>query len=92
MALDVLKSGAAFSRVMDAKGRKMIDGDFAADARLAQHHKDVRLILEAAGRAGIELPLSRLHDELLADLESRGLGELDNSAIIRAYDPPAGGG
>ena len=27
--LEILQSGAAYSRVMDAKGRKMIDGDFA---------------------------------------------------------------
>jgi 3-hydroxyisobutyrate dehydrogenase-like beta-hydroxyacid dehydrogenase len=91
VALEVLRSGVAYSRVMDAKGRKMIDGDFTADARLSQHHKDVRLILDAATSAGIDLPLSRLHDELLADLEARGFGGLDNSGIIRAYDPPAAG-
>jgi 3-hydroxyisobutyrate dehydrogenase-like beta-hydroxyacid dehydrogenase len=91
VALEVLRSGVAYSRVMDAKGRKMIDGDFTPDARLSQHHKDVRLILDAATSAGIDLPLSRLHDELLADLEARGFGGLDNSAIIRAYDPPAAG-
>jgi 3-hydroxyisobutyrate dehydrogenase-like beta-hydroxyacid dehydrogenase len=92
LTLDVLKSGAAYSRVMDAKGRKMIDGDFAPEARLGQHHKDVRLILEAATRAGVELPLSRLHDQLLGEVAARGLGGLDNSAIIRAFDPPAAGG
>lgn len=92
LALDVLKSGAAYARVMDAKGRKMIDGDFAPEARLSQHHKDVRLILESAARAGRDLPLSRLHDQLLAGLEGRGLGGLDNSAIMRAYDPPDFGG
>ena len=92
VALEVLQSGAAYSRVMDAKGRKMIAGDFAPEARLSQHHKDVRLILAAAARCGATLPLSQLHDFLLSDLEQRGLDELDNSAIIRAYDPPDGGG
>jgi len=92
VALEVLRSGVAYSRIMDVKGRKMIDGDFTPDARLSQHHKDVRLILDAATRAGIDLPLSRLHDKLLADLEARGFGGLDNSAIIQAYDPPARGG
>jgi 3-hydroxyisobutyrate dehydrogenase-like beta-hydroxyacid dehydrogenase len=88
LALDVLKGGAAYSRVMDAKGRKMVAGDFAPEARLSQHHKDVRLILAAAARCGVTLPLSQLHEFLLGDLESRGLGDLDNSAILRAYDPP----
>jgi 3-hydroxyisobutyrate dehydrogenase-like beta-hydroxyacid dehydrogenase len=91
LALDVLRSGVAHSRVMDAKGRKMIEGDFAPEARLSQHHKDVHLILEAASRAGIDLPLSRIHDRLLTNLEEQGLGGLDNSAIIRAFGRPAEG-
>lgn len=84
--LEILTSGPAYSRAMDAKGRKMIEGDFAAEAKLAQHLKDVRLILEAGGRAGVDLPLSGLHETLLAHLEEIGLGECDNSAIIRAYE------
>jgi 3-hydroxyisobutyrate dehydrogenase-like beta-hydroxyacid dehydrogenase len=90
LALEVLRSGAAYSRVMDSKGRKMIERDFTPEARLSQHHKDVRLILDAAGRAGIDLPLSRVHDRLLADLEGQGLGGLDNSAIVRAFGRPEG--
>lgn len=91
LALEVLRSGAAYSRVMDAKGRKMVEGDFTPDARLSQHHKDVRLILAAAAGNGATLPLTQLHDYLLATLEERGFGDLDNSAIVRAYDPPGGG-
>ncbi len=89
--LDILRSGAAYSRAMDAKGRKMIDGDFAPEAKLAQHLKDVRLILEYGGRAGASLPLSRLHEGLLAGLVARGMGDLDNSAVARAFDPEGAG-
>ena len=56
--LEMLQSGAAYSRVMDAKGRKMIDGDFTPEAKLAQHLKDVRLILAEGDRTGAALPLS----------------------------------
>jgi 3-hydroxyisobutyrate dehydrogenase-like beta-hydroxyacid dehydrogenase len=86
--LDVLRSGAAYSRAMDTKGRKMIEGDFAPEARLAQHLKDVRLILDAGRRSGATLPLSELHERLLAGQTDRGLGDLDNSAVIRAFEPP----
>ena len=89
--LDVLRSGAAYSAVMDAKGGKMIAGDFAQEARLAQHLKDVRLILAAGAKAGAALPLSELHERLLADLVARGLGECDNSCVIRAFDAEGGG-
>jgi 3-hydroxyisobutyrate dehydrogenase-like beta-hydroxyacid dehydrogenase len=85
--LDILKSGAAYSRVMDAKGRKMIDGDFAAEAKLAQHLKDVRLILATGEEVGAWLPLSGTHEVLLAELVARGFADADNSAVIRAFDP-----
>lgn len=84
-ALRVMQASLAYSRVMDTKGRKMIEGDYAVEARLAQHHKDVRLILELARRAETRLPLSELHSQLLSKAESRGFGEADNSAIIEAY-------
>jgi 3-hydroxyisobutyrate dehydrogenase-like beta-hydroxyacid dehydrogenase len=84
--LEVLRSGAAYSRVMDAKGEKMLRRDFAPQARLAQHLKDVRLILDQAARAGARVPLSELHRALLERVVELGGGDEDNSAVLRAYD------
>lgn len=84
-ALEVLRAGPAYSRVMDTKAGKMLDGDFAPQARLAQHGKDVRLILSAGEQHGAMLPLSTLHDQLLSRLVQSGFGDLDNSAIIKAF-------
>lgn len=86
VALEVLKAGPAWSRVMDTKGQKMLTGDFEPQARLAQHLKDVRLMNEAGVTAGATMPLSHLHERLLESLVDAGLGDLDNSAIIRAFD------
>jgi 2-hydroxy-3-oxopropionate reductase len=85
-ALEVLKAGAAYSRVMDDKGEKMLHHDFAVEARLSQHLKDVRLILAAAAAKGAKVPLSQLHRQLLERLEAAGYGDADNSAIIMAYE------
>jgi 3-hydroxyisobutyrate dehydrogenase-like beta-hydroxyacid dehydrogenase len=82
--LAVLKEGNSYSGVMDTKGRKMVEGDFSLQAKLSQHAKDVRIILEEAERGGVSLPLSRLHLQLLEAADAAGWGELDNSAIIRA--------
>jgi 3-hydroxyisobutyrate dehydrogenase-like beta-hydroxyacid dehydrogenase len=82
-ALQVLMNSPAYSRTMDAKGPKMVNGEFAPQARLAQHIKDVRLMLEEAARGGASLPISAVHLELLEQAEAAGLGDLDNSAIIR---------
>ena len=85
-ALEVLKAGAAYSRVMDDKGQKMLDHDFTVEARLSQHLKDVRLILAAAGAKHAKVPLSLVHRQLLERLEAAGYGDMDNSAIIMAYE------
>jgi 3-hydroxyisobutyrate dehydrogenase-like beta-hydroxyacid dehydrogenase len=87
--LDVLKEGNSYSGVMDTKGRKMIEGDFSLQAKLSQHAKDVRIILEEAARGGISLPLSEFHLRLLTEAIAAGFGEQDNSAIIRAIDSRA---
>jgi len=78
-ALEVLRGSMAYSRAMDVKGRKMIENDFTVQARLSQHLKDVRLILAS----GVSLPLSETHRKLLEHAEAMGLGDLDNSAIIK---------
>lgn len=85
--LEVLRDSMAYSRIMDTKGAKMVSRNFAVEARLSQHLKDVRLIREAAARAGQPLPLSAEHQRLLERAESLGLGDLDNSAILEALRP-----
>jgi 3-hydroxyisobutyrate dehydrogenase-like beta-hydroxyacid dehydrogenase len=84
--LAVLRAGASYARVMDTKGRKMIERDFAPQARLAQHLKDVRLILAEAQRVGAKVPLSRQHCELLEFVQAGGWGGEDNAAVLRAFD------
>ncbi|WP_406699419.1 NAD(P)-dependent oxidoreductase [Singulisphaera sp. Ch08] len=84
-ALEVLKGSMAYSRAMDVKGRKMIERDFSVQARLSQHLKDVRLMLDAAADAGLSLPLSETHRRLMERAEAEGWGDLDNSAIIDVY-------
>ncbi len=83
--LAVLRESMGYSRVMDTKGDKMIVGDFEPQARLSQHLKDVRLILSAAAVSNARTPLSEVHEQLLQQAESAGLGALDNSAIIRVF-------
>jgi 3-hydroxyisobutyrate dehydrogenase-like beta-hydroxyacid dehydrogenase len=81
--LELLKQTPAYSAMMDAKGDKMLTGDFTPQSRIAQHHKDVTLILRAAGRRGQDLPLSRTHLDLLARAIDAGDADLDTAAIIR---------
>ena len=88
LILDVLRSGPAYARVLDSKADRMIQENFVPEARLSQHRKDVNLMLAAAQRFGIELPLTQTHDAILAKAEAAGFGDSDNSAVIKGYPPP----
>jgi 3-hydroxyisobutyrate dehydrogenase-like beta-hydroxyacid dehydrogenase len=81
-ALEVMAGSNAYSRAMDTKGRKMVERDFAVQARLSQHLKDVRLMIAAAKAVGLKLPLTDTHRRLMEQAEAAGLGDVDNSAII----------
>ena len=81
--LAMLKNTPAYSSAMDTKGRKMIEGDFTPQSRIRQHQKDLRIILEYAERLDQELPLARLHKEILERCMAGGEGDLDTSAVIR---------
>jgi 3-hydroxyisobutyrate dehydrogenase-like beta-hydroxyacid dehydrogenase len=81
--LELLKTTPAYSAAMDIKGEKMLKGDFTAQARIRQHHKDVSLILKYAEKTGQELPLSKVHLDVLEKAITAGDADLDNSAVIK---------
>ncbi|MFN9371721.1 MAG: NAD(P)-dependent oxidoreductase [Planctomycetaceae bacterium] len=82
--LHLLRESLAYSKIMDAKGPKMLQREYTPQARLSQHLKDVRLMLASAGEAGLALPLSDAHRRILERAEELGWGESDNSALIEA--------
>jgi len=84
--LELLKATPAYSAIMDTKGRKMLEADFTPQARVRQHHKDVALILKYAKKAGQELPLSKVHLDVLKKSIAAGEADLDNSAIIKEIE------
>src|SRR5688572_6466344 len=63
--LAILKESSAYSRAMDIKGERMIEGNFQAEGKLAQHLKDVELMLEVGHGAGAPLLATALHRQLL---------------------------
>lgn len=91
--LELVRATPAYSRAVDAKGQRMIDGEFAPpQSRITQHRKDLALMLEAAKRAGHALPLTAAHAALLDAAIADGAGDLDNAAIIdtiRRWRAPA---
>ncbi len=84
--LAILRETPASSTAMEAKGNKMAKGEYTpAQARLAQHLKDVLLIQHLANKSGAHIPLTSTHQELLEKAKALGFGDADNAAIIEAY-------
>lgn len=81
--LAMLKTTPAYSCAMDVKGGKMLRGDFAPQSKVAQHHKDLRIILECAAKTGQELPLAALHKDILEQAMEAGEGDLDTSVVLQ---------
>ena len=81
--LAVARDSAAYSQIMDIKGKKMIDGDFTPHGKIAQTLKDFSLMLELAQRLQQQLPLAATYTDIVEGCMKQGEAELDNAAVIR---------
>jgi 3-hydroxyisobutyrate dehydrogenase-like beta-hydroxyacid dehydrogenase len=81
--LGIARQSAAYSQIMDVKGAKMIEGDFAPQGRIVQSRKDFGLILDEAQRVGQRLPMAEVLMDVLEGCMASGEGELDNCAVIQ---------
>ncbi len=81
--LSLYRESPAASAATFAKGEKMASGDFAPASRIRQHLKDVNLMRELSR---VRLPLTEVHERLLAQAVAAGDGDLDNAAIIRRWE------
>jgi 3-hydroxyisobutyrate dehydrogenase-like beta-hydroxyacid dehydrogenase len=82
--LEVLDSGGVASPLFHSKGRTMARGDFTRNLALKYVHEQLELVLEQAGKLGLQLPgvecACRLYEQGVKD----GRGEEDFSAVIKA--------
>jgi 3-hydroxyisobutyrate dehydrogenase-like beta-hydroxyacid dehydrogenase len=82
--LAAARESAAYSRVMDTKGEKMLTRDFRPQSHISQTLKDAELILEEAGRLGLLLPMTTTQAELLRAAIALAGPDSDSAAVIEA--------
>jgi len=63
----------------------MLTGSFPLGFKLALHHKDLAIALEAAASASVELPITERVAAIERELMAAGFGEDDVSALARYY-------
>ena len=81
--LDSLRGGTTASRMLEVMGPKMASGDARAGVESRLHWKDLRIVLDAARRAGVALPGAAIATQTFSALQKAGGERLDSSAIVR---------
>jgi 3-hydroxyisobutyrate dehydrogenase-like beta-hydroxyacid dehydrogenase len=82
----VMTAGSGGSAMLELKQRPMRDHDYETLFKLAHMLKDVRLCLEQAREAGIELEFGRLTEAILEEAERQGHGEEDFAALLEVLE------
>jgi 3-hydroxyisobutyrate dehydrogenase/putative dehydrogenase len=90
----VLRDGAAASFMFEDRGARMAEGVPAARSALDIFVKDMGLVSAAAEHAGAVAPLTAVTRRLYEKGHERGLGRLDDAALIEVLrqDRPSAGG
>ena len=81
-----LDGGSAASRVLHVMGERMVKRDFAAGIEARLHHKDFALVLDAARKSGVSVPLTAAVGQQLNALMARGWGRDDTSSLLRVLE------
>lgn len=82
--LEAARNSAAYSRVMDTKGEKMLSRDFRPQSHIAQTLKDAELILHEARQQGLRLTLTEAQTDMLHAAIAIEGDDSDPSAVVEA--------
>ncbi len=88
--IEAVSGGLAGTKVMDQKRDKFLGHDFDPGFRVELHHKDLGIALRTAREVGVPLPVTALVDQMLQELQVKGRGELDHSAVLSVLEDAAG--
>jgi len=83
--VELVRITPAYSRAVDIKGARMLERAYEPESRIAQHRKDVALMLSTGEAAKLDLPLTRAHAALLDAAITAGDGQADNAAIVEVW-------
>jgi L-threonate 2-dehydrogenase len=86
LVLDVLRTGAAGSRMLDVRGPLIVNDEFPAQMKLDLFMKDLHLIQDAAREIGSLLPLTDVAERLYAAVHAAGHGAEDLAVVVKALE------
>jgi len=80
--VEVLSGGLARCGVLENRGMRIVNRDFAPGFRVRLHYKDLGIALAAGKAYDVPLPVTSLVHEMFKRLKLSGRGELDHSGIV----------
>jgi len=84
LAVDVLASSAATSRMLEVRGPMMVKREFPPQMKLDLFMKDLHLIQDAASAVGAPLPLTDVAERLYASARDAGHAGEDLAVVMTA--------
>jgi 3-hydroxyisobutyrate dehydrogenase-like beta-hydroxyacid dehydrogenase len=83
---DIIMAGRARSGIIEMKAPPILAGDFTPFFALKHMHKDLDLMVRTARELNVALPVTSAVASVYDAAMTRGLGELDFSAIVQMVD------
>jgi 3-hydroxyisobutyrate dehydrogenase-like beta-hydroxyacid dehydrogenase len=80
--VEVISQGAAQSWQMENRYQTMLAGEYRHGFAVDWMRKDLGMVLEQAGRLGLELPVTALVDGYYAEVQAMGGGRWDTSSLF----------
>jgi 2-hydroxy-3-oxopropionate reductase len=83
---NAIRSGLAGSNVLNAKVPLVLDRNFKPGFKIKLHQKDLKNALEAARNLGLDLPVTKMVQDMITSLVQDGKGEEDHGGIVQAME------
>ena len=77
-----LQGGFASSRILTEHGQRMVERNFEPGGPAKFQVKDLKNALAAAERLGLDLPITRLVNDLFTAMVKSGKGDMDHSGLL----------
>lgn len=90
IVVKVLSSGLARCGVLENRGIRVTERDFAPGFKSKLHFKDLNIIRETGRAYQVPLPTSALAHEMFGAMVAKGRGDLDHSGIVTVIEDLAG--
>lgn len=86
LIIRVLSGGLAANKIMEVRGKRLIEHDFEPGFKAELHSKDLDIALAAGKEYRVSLPSTALVAQMFQALQARGQGEKDFTAVLTVVE------